>query len=179
MGGATALPTLLNSPALLRSPLAVRAAGRALDLAEQPLETREIALGLLDKLSMHQLDTSMRFCAVEALGSLRHAGAAQVILRIAQKDSDGDVRATACHSLLRLLQAGVLDKSLETLLHAFLDLQGDTMDRYVAAYAAEGVHQVEYRMGQQREAQSQQQRNQMAATFVHWCSFGDGWACKK
>lgn len=167
--GASALPALLKSSAVARSPFAVRALGRALDLGQHLTETHEEALQLLDHACREHADASMRLCAVEALGSLRHVDAAEAILRIAKQDGDGDVRATACHSLLRLLQAGMLDKDLDRLRDAFLELQGDSRDRYVAAYAGQGLDLLEHRLSQ---------REQLPRTFVRWCAFGDGWSSR-
>jgi len=172
--GAAALPTLLCSPALRRSPCAVRAMGRALDLAEPHAASHEMALGALAQQcsEAQQGDRYMRLCSVEAIGSIHNLEAARILFRVAEQDSDGDVRATACHSLLRLLQAGVLNESLATVHDGFAQLQGDSEDRYVAAYAAEGVNQVRHRLAKQSTAER-------APTLVCWSSFGDGWACKK
>eukprot|EP00930_Biecheleria_cincta_P084710 TRINITY_DN74159_c0_g1_i1.p1 TRINITY_DN74159_c0_g1~~TRINITY_DN74159_c0_g1_i1.p1 ORF type:complete len:647 (+),score=96.37 TRINITY_DN74159_c0_g1_i1:68-2008(+) len=167
--GAAVLPILLNSPALQRSPFAVRAMGRALDLEGCSLETHSRVLEQLSQLIASQ-DSAMRLCAVEALGSIQHPDAASVALRAARQDPDGDVRATACHSLLRVLGAGVLDKQQEVLHDAFKRLERDIMDRYVAAYAAEGAHRVKHRLMQQ-EAKEEV----FVPSLIRWCSFGDGW----
>jgi hypothetical protein len=113
-------------------------------------------------------DTDMRSCAAEALGSLRQPESAWALLRVAAKDPEGDVRATACHGVLRLLQAGVLDDQLETILVRLIALHESDRDRYVVAYAAEGAHR----------AQSRLWSDEQASTLVRWCKFGDGWVSR-
>lgn len=113
-------------------------------------------------------DADMRSCAAEALGCLRQPESAWALLRVAAKDPEGDVRATACHGVLRLLQAGVLDGQLEIILARLTALQQSDRDRYVVAYAAEGAHR----------AQSRLWCDEQATTLVRWCKFGDGWVSR-
>mmetsp|Transcript_2441 Transcript_2441/g.4824 ORF Transcript_2441/g.4824 Transcript_2441/m.4824 type:complete len:685 (+) Transcript_2441:73-2127(+) len=174
--GSAALPTLLESSAVLRSPFAVRALGRALDSADHSGKSGDAALDLLGDICTDQRDVPMQFCAVEALGCLRHRKAAWFLLHVAKKPVDGDIRATACHGLLRQLQMGTLDAELEEIRDALLPLQDDNIHRYVAAYAAEGVHQVNHLLAQRCATEEKQHHIASSApTLVRWCSFGDGW----
>merc|ERR1711920_1153687 len=100
-----------------------------------------------------------------ALGSLRRPDSAWVLLRVAAEDPEGDVRATAVHGVLRLLQNGVLDDQLEIILAGLIALEESSQDRYVVAYAAEGAHRARSRLcGEEKPS-----------TLVRRCKFGDGW----
>jgi hypothetical protein len=176
--GPPAVTALLASPVLSYSPFAVRAMGRALDLGEAPTDTYTRALDVLSSSCTATAEASMRLCSAEALGSVRHPEAARVALHVARHDSDGDVRATACHSLLRLLQADILEESLEEFCGAFGALQEDSKDRYVAAYAAEGLHRVQHKLVQ-KENSTLGGECSRAPTLIRWCPFGNGWASKR
>merc|ERR1711920_1151606 len=135
-------------PLLLHSPFAVRAMGRMLDGpgASVSVDLENKALELLGKLCRAERSVEMRACATEALGNLRRPETVWVLLRVAAEDDAGDNRATALHGILRLLQEGMLDDHLETLIGKLSALQDNDVDRYVVAYAAEGIHQVNYRL---------------------------------
>merc|ERR1711879_396075 len=85
----------------------------------------------------------------------------------------GDVRATAFHSLLRLLEAGHLDSNLECFREHALSAQYHDHDRYVTAYAAEAVHRVDHRLALRLDGDDVAAIQ--APALIRWCTHGDGW----
>ena len=125
-------------------------------------------------------DLSVQLCAVEALGYVLRPESAGALLRVAASDCAGDVRAAACLGLLQQLNAGALDAELPATRAKLLKLQESESHRYVAAYAAEGVHQIDRRLregGALEAATGPMALRPPGAkrTLVRWCSHGDGW----
>ena len=116
---------------------------------------------------MSKAHTPRRQAVAGALGCLKHCDAAHVALQVAQMDCDGDVRATAMHSLLRLItQQQVLEETLPELEVVLRRLEGDP-DRYVTAYVAEAQHRL--------LEQSLGLSGTSYPILVRWCSKGNGW----
>mmetsp|Transcript_98590 Transcript_98590/g.307617 ORF Transcript_98590/g.307617 Transcript_98590/m.307617 type:complete len:693 (-) Transcript_98590:68-2146(-) len=174
--GPVALPALLAAPSLRRAPAAVHALGRILDVAGPAATNRhdvDQARQMLERLSTDAGDSNMRLCAVAALGCLRCCEPVHVLLRSLAGDPNSDVRAMACHSLLRLLTSGCLDDSLGPVRDAMVRVREGQESRYVAAYAAEALHRLELMRSWPKAAGSAAPA--WLPALVRWCSCGHGW----
>lgn len=113
----------------------------------------------------------VRICAAEALGCTRQPGLATTLMRIMRMDRKGDVRASAGHALLRLVEAGCLDSLPDSKYLSFTEaisaVETCTKDRYAAAYAAEVLHRLHHRRGGSATAR--------CPPLIRWCRLGDGW----
>jgi len=169
-GQAVLLP-LIETQSLNHSPGAIRALGRIFDTSKGSdgvdKSLAALAADRLCSLYSAAADTNLRLCVGEALGCVPQESSAHMLLRIVAEDGSGDVRATSCHSILRLLSAGSLHEDvIETVYTAMLTAQQDP-DRYVAAYSAEIVHRIGHRL--------YAQKSQAIPPLVRWCTCGDGW----
>lgn len=92
------------------------------------------------------------------------------------QDTNGDVRATACYSLLRLITVGCLDQSsLEAIQSVALEVMEDRRDRYVAAYAAEILYRSECSMDSTGKPDGGILH---VPPLIRWCSHGNGWEAR-
>merc|ERR1712054_485430 len=80
---------------------------------------------LLSDLHLNACDSNVCQCAAEALGSLPSQESARALMDslVHGSLSVGDVRATALHSVVRLLEAGKFDETLENLRELALAVQ--------------------------------------------------------
>jgi len=173
LGPSATEPLLERVDVLEKSPFAVFALGHCLELTVDPC-VHEAALSILQGFAlrrgngaMSKAHTPRRQAVAGALGCLKHCDAAHVALQVARTDCDGDVRATAMHSLLRLItQQQVLEETLPELEVVLRRLEGDP-DRYVTAYVAEAQHRL--------LEQSLGLSGTSYPILVRWCSKGNGW----
>lgn len=174
--GAAAIPALMKSESLGESPGAVHALGHMFDMDRDcgVGDVGRAAVRILDDLC-EKGDADMRTCAAEALGCVPQQDSARVLFRTLANDGVGDVRATACHSVLRLLAAGCLNDSLEPARTAMLEAQQQDRDRYVTAFAAEAVHRIDHML----QCQTELENSDHMPFLIRWCSCGDGWQTMK
>jgi len=168
--GSTALEPLLYEPRLLMSsPYATGALKGVLEACPDGMYNAQEVLAVLQAAFMPQVNTGVRQVAAEALGCIRDLGSVQCAMGVLRNDGDGDVRATAGHSLLRLITCGVLDERTSGEVASLLaDLESTDCDRYVTAYAAEGLHRLDL-------IASGGVEQGHFAPLVRWCSKGNGW----
>ena len=142
------------------SPFAVSALGQLLDSHHDAIDTstHQNAIRVLEEVLKNSSDCTTRqvaaqvnfACAAEQfLVLLQAAGCVSaptvviVLMTVAENDSEGDVRATACHSLLRVITLGTIStEETEWLSGRLKALAENDSDRYVTAYAAEAVHRL-------------------------------------
>jgi len=121
----------------------------------------------LHKLCIQGADDSMRFCAAEALGCVPCKESCDALLETVGREPVGDVRAAACHSLVRLLASGSLDEGAVQQTYAAMTAASHDADRYVAAYAAEACHRIEHHWAEEGDTP--------VPLLLRWCIRGDGW----
>lgn len=172
--GPVLLPTLLevSGPA----PHIIRAAGRMLDAAGGS-NLSKATTGMLSRFRTAE-DPCVRQTVAEALGCgcfCVNEGL-DALLEMVGQDTNGDVRATACYSLLRLVTVGCLDQStLEAVKSVAVEAVEDRRDRYVAAYAAEILYRLECGM----ESSSKPHGHMLhVPPLIRWCSHGNGWEAR-
>ena len=132
--------------------------GEGVDMASS-LDAMETTL--MSVLQTPDAEVHTRVCAAAALGSLgccRHlegksgGGDARervlwALLGVARTDTVADVRATAVHSVIRMVTNGVVkeEEVLEAVLGAVTEIRDSAgEERYVMAYAAEAVHRINH-----------------------------------
>lgn len=148
----------------------VRALGRVVDTTTCNADQCLVALAADRLCSLYSTDSEIdvRLCIAEALGCVPLSKSAHTLLHILTQDGTGDVRATACYSLLRLLAAGVLDDvEFQSIVRKTMLAAHHDCDRYVTAYAAEFLHRLEHR--------DNMICTQSIPCLIRWCSHGDGW----
>ncbi|CAE8647502.1 unnamed protein product, partial [Polarella glacialis] len=118
--GPSALPLLLECPLWRHSPAVVHALGRIVDCCCERSSRFAAQKVLSDYLYAGSNCDDVRNCAAEALGCTEEQAGAWTLLDVLAYDPVTDVRATACHSLLRLLEAGCMDDCLEGVRAAML-----------------------------------------------------------
>eukprot|EP00933_Yihiella_yeosuensis_P005049 TRINITY_DN109467_c0_g1_i1.p1 TRINITY_DN109467_c0_g1~~TRINITY_DN109467_c0_g1_i1.p1 ORF type:complete len:661 (+),score=110.38 TRINITY_DN109467_c0_g1_i1:246-1985(+) len=181
--GPSLIPNLLPLQAIKTSPSAVRALGRAWDsrnLGPEGQALEQQVIQVLRDLLLHSSPqeataaessslAQFRQCAVEALGCIGHEKSSEILLHVVSQDMDGDVCATACHGILRLLAMGCLSQS--SIDHVYIAMQRAQQehDRYVAAYAAQAVHTIDHIRTIGRTSAEQ------VPYLIRWCSSGNGW----
>jgi hypothetical protein len=148
---------------------------------------------LMSVLQTPDADVHTRVCAAAALGSLGCCGqlgggssgndakerVLWALLGVARTDAVADVRATAVHSVIRMVTNGVAGKEevMEAVLGAVTEIRdSDGEERYVMAYAAEAVHRINHlRWGRWGEGKVKVREIPL---LVRRCNAGDGWQSK-
>ncbi|CAE7377573.1 unnamed protein product, partial [Symbiodinium pilosum] len=181
--GPEAVIPLVQTEGLRTSCDAVHGLGRCLDLSEGD-ESHAEAHAVLEEVLKDGKDPLLRVCAAEALGCHRQEDSAWPLQRSVTEDPVGAVRATALHSLLRLLTSGVLVEVavLEALRKTALAVKPSDPDRYVRAYAAELCHRIDIVQqllwelpGATTASLAKSIQEAYMPPLVRWCTCGDGW----
>jgi hypothetical protein len=168
--GATVIEPLTKQQSRPLSSSEARALGRVVDTTKCIADQSLLALAADRLCSLYSTDSELavRLCIAEALGCVPLSKSAHSLLHIVAQDGTGDVRATACYSLLRLLAAGVLDDvEFQHIVRNTMLAAHHDCDRYVTAYAAEFLHRLEHR--------DHMICTQSVPSLIRWCSHGDGW----
>eukprot|EP00746_Dinoflagellata_sp_MGD_P069823 gnl/MRDRNA2_/MRDRNA2_28573_c0_seq1.p1 gnl/MRDRNA2_/MRDRNA2_28573_c0~~gnl/MRDRNA2_/MRDRNA2_28573_c0_seq1.p1 ORF type:complete len:612 (-),score=116.09 gnl/MRDRNA2_/MRDRNA2_28573_c0_seq1:59-1894(-) len=172
--GSVLLPALLE----VSGPAAhsIRATGRMLD-ANLGINLHTMTVRMLRRFRTAE-DPCIRQTVAEALGCGHFCvkEGLDALLQMVGQDTHGDVRATACYSLLRLITMRCLEQStLDAIQSVALEAVEDRQDRYVAAYAAEILYRLEFRM---RSASKPRGHMLHVPPLIRWCSHGNGWEAK-
>eukprot|EP00658_Telonema_sp_P-2_P071264 TRINITY_DN60558_c0_g1_i1.p1 TRINITY_DN60558_c0_g1~~TRINITY_DN60558_c0_g1_i1.p1 ORF type:complete len:570 (-),score=52.82 TRINITY_DN60558_c0_g1_i1:21-1730(-) len=173
--GSAACPPLLDRMDVLQcSAFPAAALAQCLDVESDEVIHRR-ALGVLSEL-MRSEDKNVRQATAEALGSLRCNRAAEVAVASAQCDTDGDVRASCCYAVLRLVSNGSCKDPDERgiVWEAMLEMEQRDADRYVTAYAAEVLHRLDHDMDFAVDGSSAE-----FPILVRWCTKGNGWTARE
>ena len=200
IGPAVFLPLLQGgyhcSEQMLLSPFVVHALGRALDmLPVHMLSKNKGAVAVMDTLQRMCyvcvdrrsgcIPAPVRCAAASALGGARREESLRVLLRTTlQRGTEDyllmhDIKATACHSILRLMACKSMFASSKlkaevrtsmARLATQLETTHEAMARYTTAYARQIVHRIDASVSGTSSPGA-------PVPFVHKCAFGDGWHC--